>query len=87
MLNFAIYVLESNEDAAQAKSAGVFDFSLEVPECTNCGMIIGLIPNDTFLPCAIMVDEEFEVWPICIDCASPLIFPGDWLMGFDEYDD
>jgi hypothetical protein len=84
VLNFSIHVLESDEDAAQAKSDGVFNFLYEVPECTNCGMIIGLIPNGVFLPCAILVDQDSVSWPVCIDCAAPLIFPGDWLMGYDD---
>ena len=84
MLSFAIHVLESNEDADQARSDGVFDFSYEEPECTNCGMVIGPLPNGVFLPCAILVDEDSIAWAVCIDCASPLIFPGDWLMGYDD---
>lgn len=88
MISFALVVLETVEDAAQVTSAGIFNFPDENAECTNCGMVIGSIPNDNFLPCAVIVDntaeDEDNAWPICIDCAAPLIFPGDWLIEFDD---
>ena len=49
-------------------------------------MVIGPIA-DEFFPCAIVSDNEDVTWPICIDCAFPLVYPRQWMigLGLDEF--
>lgn len=83
MISFGLIVVETAEDAEQTLSAGAFDFSFEKAECANCGMVIGSIPNDNFLPCAVIFSSDTgDAWQVCFDCAAPLIFPGDWVIEF-----
>lgn len=85
MKSYDLYMIESVEDALKSANAGIFDFRIGATECENCGMSIGPL-DDVFIPCAVLygtkrsfLDEE--VWPICIDCIAPLIFPGLWVDG------
>lgn len=78
---YDLYVIEDPGDALHCASTGVFDFEIGGTSCENCGMSIGPL-DETFVPCAVMhesVTLEPQAWPICLDCAAPLIFPGAWL--------
>ena len=75
---FDLFVLENDSDARSCAEAGVFDFTLFALECENCTMAIGPTGDDGFIPVAIVSDQTGSAWPICVDCAAPMIFPGDW---------
>jgi len=82
--SFDLYVIETAEDALKSANAGVYDFVIGDTECENCGLSVGPL-DDVFVPCAVLYGSaallEEEVWPICIDCIAPLIFPGLWVDG------
>lgn len=75
---FDMFVLETYEDAQTCANAGVLDIVLFELECENCSMSVGPAPGDLFIPVAIVTDQRGVSWPICVDCAAPMIFPGDW---------
>lgn len=81
MNSYDLYVVEDAADAAECERHGVFDFVIGHTECENCAMAIGPL-DDAFVPCVVLLDSEFihetNSWPICLDCAAPLIFPGEW---------
>ena len=74
---FDLFVIETPGDARECASAGIFDFTLFDMECENCSMALGPT-TDAFIPVAIVSDATGMSWPVCIDCASSLIFPGAW---------
>lgn len=86
MVSFDIILVENAVDAIIAAQQGIFDFVIDDGECENCGMVIGPIA-DEFFPCAIVSDNEDVRWPICIDCAFPLVYPRQWMigLGLDEF--
>jgi len=74
-----MFIVETPADAQTCALAGVFDFTLFDMECENCSMAIGPV-YDTFIPAAIISDAAGMSWPVCIDCASSLIFPRAWFV-------
>lgn len=86
MIHLAVYVIEDVEDAALAERNEIFEFIVDGSECESCGMVIG--PSlDEFFPCVVIVDtdEKLDVdsWAICVDCASPLMYPNEWVLNLD----
>lgn len=86
MVHFALYVIEDSHDAIVAGQSEIFDFVIDDTECENCGMVIG--PSaDEFFPCVVIVDTNDSLqddrWPICLDCAAPLIYPNEWIINLD----
>lgn len=74
---FDLFIVEGPADALECASAGIFDLTLYNMECENCAMAIG--PTfDAFVPVVVVTDLAGGTWATCVDCASPLIFPGDW---------
>jgi hypothetical protein len=49
-------------------------------------MVIGPV-GEHFFPCVVIVDTDDNLsvdrWPICIDCAAPLVYPNEWVMNLD----
>lgn len=86
MVHYALYVIEDSADAIAAAHADVYDFVIDGTECENCGLVIGP-SDDEFFPCVVIVDVENEIvddrWPICLDCAAPLIYPNEWIINLD----
>lgn len=74
---FDMFVLESQEDVQTCANTGVFDLALYDLECENCSMAVGPA-GDLFIPVAVVSDQRGASWAICVDCAAPMIFPGDW---------
>ena len=87
VIHLALYVIESNEDAVEAVRSDVFDFESEGCECENCGMVIGPVADDVFFPCVVILDTDETIledrWAICVDCASPLLYPNEWVINLD----
>ena len=77
-----MFVIETPADARECASAGIFDLTIDDTECENCSMAIG-VTFDAFVPIAIVSDSSGMCWPICIDCATPLIFPSSWFVWKD----
>jgi hypothetical protein len=81
--DMAMYVIEDIEDAARAEAADVFSFIIDETECIHCGMVVGPI-FDKFFPCVVVVASgPADSWPLCFECAGPLIFPRDWIIQLD----
>lgn len=83
MMHLELVVVESVRDAVIAGQLDVFHFEINDTECENCGMMIGPV-LDEFFPCVLVQnpddeDEEgaADTWPVCIDCAAAIIFPGE----------
>ncbi len=86
MIHLALYVIEDPEDAILSAKSEIFDFVIDGSECENCGMVIGPV-GEHFFPCVVIVDTDDNLsvdrWPICIDCAAPLVYPNEWVMNLD----
>lgn len=73
-----MFIVETPADARECSSAGIFDVPVGRLECENCSMSIGVV-SDGFIPLAVITEiQSLSVWTICIDCATPVIFPGEW---------
>jgi hypothetical protein len=83
MIKLALYVIEDAHDAAMAGRHEIYDFVINDSECESCGMVIGP-SEDEFFPCVLIQDVEEvlgeDTWPICIDCAAPLVYPNEWVI-------
>jgi len=77
----SVYIVESFEDILELSTAGIYDFSPDLDECANCGMVVALVGGlDQVLPCVVVSGlTSGEAWPCCLDCASPLLYPNDWV--------
>jgi len=79
--DIAVYVIETIEDMVELAHEEIFDFTIDGDECANCGMVLGVISTeDTIIPCIVVLVEEsaLDPWTICLDCASPLLYPQEW---------
>lgn len=82
MKSYLLYLIEDLHDAALCETNEIFYFVIGETECENCAMAVGPL-YDVFVPCVIMYEpnihlEDDQSWPVCLDCAGPLIFPGLW---------
>lgn len=86
MIKLAVYVIEDVQDAATAGRNDIYDFVIDDTECESCGIVVGP-SRDEFFPCVVIVDVDevlgADAWPVCIDCAAPLVYPTEWVMTFD----
>ena len=79
--DISVFVIESVEDMIELAQEKIYDFAIDGDECANCGMILGIISTeDTIIPCIVVEVESsaLDPWPICLDCASPLLYPQEW---------
>lgn len=83
MYDMAMYVIEDIDDAIRAEEHEIYSFIIDEEECTNCGLVLG--PHDrTFFPCVVVVGlGEEDAWPLCLDCAGPLLAPKEWIVVLD----
>lgn len=80
MFDLAMYVIEDVQDAAKAEHHEIYAFNIDDAECANCGMVVGPSKSE-FFPCVIVVSTKMDdAWPICLDCASPLLYPREWII-------
>lgn len=81
--DMAMYVIEDVQDAARAEAADVYAFVIDEDECIHCGMVVGPFA-DKFFPCVIVVaSSPDDSWPLCFECAAPLLFPREWIIELD----
>lgn len=76
MVNLDLFVIESAEDAIVSSFNEIYDFIIDGTECQNCSLMIGPLGED-FIPCVVIHAGDSNSWPICIDCATPLLFPNE----------
>lgn len=86
MVHLALYVIETIQDAIIASRREIFDSHINGTECQNCGLVIG--PSlDVFIPFVVIttIDESIgdDTWPVCLDCAAPVIFPSELIIGLE----
>lgn len=84
MISFELVLIETAQDAITAAKEKIFDFVIDAGECENCGMVIGPIA-DEFFPCVVVTDNDDVKWTICVDCAFPLIYPREWIIGSEPF--
>jgi hypothetical protein len=81
--DMAMYVVETIEQARTLGDHEIFDFIIDDTECVHCGMVVGPI-SDKFFPCVIVVaSRPDDSWPLCFECAAPLLFPREWIIELD----
>ena len=81
--DYSMYVIEDAEQCVLAGKKEIYDFTINGTECQNCLMAVGPY-DDVFLPCVILVGHnEDEAWPVCIECAAPLLYPREWVIELD----
>jgi hypothetical protein len=86
MVNLDLFVIEDVEDAITAAHSEIYDFVIDGSECQNCGMMLGPL-GDEFISCAVIrVDEEIA-WAVCLDCATPILFPNEYGVRFEFVSD
>jgi hypothetical protein len=90
MVNLDLFVIEDAKDAIIAAQSDIFDFIIDGTECENCGMMLGPLGED-FVSCVVVHSGGQDSWPICIDCATPMLFPNEFGISIefipDEEDD
>jgi hypothetical protein len=76
LIAFSALLIETIADATICSQGEVYDFMYEESECENCGMVVGPIEEE-FFPCLVVVDQESISWLICVECAFPMLHPGE----------
>ena len=77
MVNLDLFVIEDAEDAIVAAHSEIYDFVIDGTECQNCGMMLGPLGED-FVSCVVVQAGDQSAWVICIDCATPTLFPNEF---------
>lgn len=70
-----LYVAETPHAVHATGSDGLIDF-LEDAQCANCDVVVGFEMRK-FFPCVICIEDEEDVWLVCLDCAAGVINPGE----------
>jgi len=72
MVSIQLYVVETAEQARQAEALDLVEFDADDTVCENCDVAIGYI-NSRFSPCVICVEEDDDIWLVCIECAGGVL--------------
>lgn len=86
MVNLDVFVIENAEDAIAAAHSEIYDFIIDATECQNCSMMIGPLGED-FIQCVVVHIGDDSSWPICIDCATPILFPNELGVRIEFFSD
>lgn len=70
-----LYVAETPQAVHATGSDGLIDF-LEDAQCANCDVVVGF-EMSKFFPCVICIEDEEDIWLVCLDCAAGVINPGE----------
>ena len=70
-----LYVAETPDEVKATGSAQLSDF-LEDASCANCDVVVGFDARK-FFPCVICIEDEEDVWVVCLECASGVVYPGE----------
>lgn len=75
MVTIKLYVVESAEDAIEAESLNLIEFTADDNECDSCDTAVGFV-NGRFFHCVICIEGD-DVWLTCIECAYGIVYPGE----------
>ena len=70
-----LYVAETPQAVHATGSEGLIDF-LEDAQCANCDVVVGF-EMSKFFPCVICIEDEEDIWLVCLECAAGVINPGE----------
>lgn len=70
-----LHVAETPQAVQATGSEGLIKF-LNDAQCANCDVVVGFEMRK-FFPCVICIEDEEDVWVVCIECASGVISPGE----------
>ncbi len=70
-----LYVAETPDAVRATGSEGLAEFLVDA-QCANCDVVVGFEMRK-FFPCVICIENEEDVWLVCLDCASGVISPGE----------
>ena len=71
MVSIHIYGVETSEDALEAETLDLIEFSADDNECDNCDVAVGFV-NGRFFQCVICVEGD-DVWLVCMECADGVL--------------
>lgn len=74
-MGIELYVAETPQAVHATGSDGLIDF-LEDAQCANCDVVVGF-EMSKFFPCVICIEDEEDIWLVCLDCAAGVISPGE----------
>lgn len=74
-MKIELLTFQNSEEAKAIEAADLFEFALDEDECENCGRPVGF-SADRFSAGAVCIGED-EDWLVCMECAGPVIFPGE----------
>jgi hypothetical protein len=74
-MRIELRVFQNSEDAKAIEAKDLFEFAIDEDECENCGLQVGFSIG-RFYPGAVCIGED-EDWLVCVECAGPIIFPGE----------
>jgi hypothetical protein len=86
MVNLDLFVIEDAEDAIAVAHNEIYDFVIDGTECQNCGMMLGPL-GDEFLSCVVIHAGDNSSWAICIECATPMLFPNEYGIRIEFIED
>jgi hypothetical protein len=75
MATYHLYVVNTLEQARRLENEEPIEFLEDDDQCAACGDAIG-IDGKKFIPCVMCIDDSDDYWPVCIDCATNVISPG-----------
>ena len=70
MKHIEMHTIEEPSDVTLANDAGLDVYDDET--CNNCQQEVGSTSKGTFVPFAVLLDDENE-WIVCLDCAEPVL--------------
>jgi hypothetical protein len=77
MYHIELHGIESMDDIRSATESGLLDEKTKVHtyECADCDKQIGNV-SGSLVPFVIAFEDE-EFWTVCMECAAPIVDPGD----------
>lgn len=76
MAHIELYVVESADQVELVENSYLVEF-LHDAQCENCDVVVGYYDASKFFPCVICLEGEDDVWVVCTDCASGVLYPGE----------
>lgn len=74
MQHLEIHVLETETDIDLALQSGILTVDqLGHTECSECSSGVAYSGEAGFEPFLVVINEHDQDWPVCLDCASPVL--------------
>lgn len=87
MQHLEIHLIETEEDLDLALQSGILNISqADYTECVDCATEVGHAASDGFEPFAVIINEHDQDWPVCTECAAPVLY-GALAMMPESYED